>query len=236
MREPLRGADGFCVRCATDETGLAIGRIGGGDGQGGRAERGESANGSGSDGGGHFSGYTSREETEKKILRNVFAPGDAWFATGDLMRKDAQGYFYFVDRAGDTFRWKGENVATTEVAEAIGALPQVAEASVYGVVIPGTDGRAGMATLVLKDDLDLALLRNHLAERLPAYARPVFLRIRRAITATDTFKQAKGALAAEGYDPHVIDDPLYFDDPARGAFVPLNEALYDLIQRGSMRV
>ena len=180
LREPLRGADGLCVRCATDETGLAVGRISEGGGNGG----------------GRFAGYTSRAETEKKILRNVFAQGDAWFSTGDLMRKDAQGFFYFVDRVGDTFRWKGENVATTEVAEAITALPQVAEASVYGVTIPGTDGRAGMAALVLREPLDLAQLRSHLAARLPTYARPLFVRVQSAIAATDTFKQAKAALVS----------------------------------------
>ena len=228
MREPFRGADGFCVRCAVDEIGLAIGRIGGGNAEGKRD--GESG------GGGRFAGYTSREETEKKILRNVFAQDDAWFSTGDLMRKDAQGFFYFVDRAGDTFRWKGENVATTEVAEAISALPQVAEASVYGVAIPGTDGRAGMAALVLREHLDLAKLRSHVAARLPTYARPLFVRIQRALAATDTFKQAKGALVAEGYDPRVIADPIYFDDPARGEFVPLDAALYDAIQGGRIRL
>jgi fatty-acyl-CoA synthase len=231
LREPLRGADSFCVRCAADEIGLAIGRIE----EGGRSP-GDGGSKSSGEGSARFSGYTSREETKKKILRNVFAPGDAWFATGDLMRKDAQGHFYYVDRVGDTFRWKGENVATTEVAEAITALPQVADASVYGVVIPGTDGRAGMAALVLKEHLDLVQLRSHLAAWLPSYARPVFLRIRRAIAATDTFKHAKGALAAEGYDPRVIADPLYFDDLLEGAFVPLDTALYDLIQRGGVRL
>ena len=91
--------------------------------------------------GGRFDGYTSQAETEKKILRNVFAKGDAWFATGDLMRKDDQGYFYFVDRLGDTFRWKGENVATAEVADAITAHSAIADADVYGVSVPGTEGR-----------------------------------------------------------------------------------------------
>ena len=139
----MRDDHGFCVRCATERVGItrSVGY----------------ARTCGTGHGGHFDGYTSQQETEKKILRNVFAGGDAWFATGDLMRKDEQGYFYFVDRVGDTFRWKGENVATSEVAEAIGALPQVAEANVYGVAIPGTDGRAGMAAMVLKGRLDLAL-------------------------------------------------------------------------------
>src|SRR6266480_4658503 len=119
----------------------------------------------------------ARRTRKKKILRNAFDPGDAWFRTGDLMRQDAQGYFYFVDRVGDTFRWKGENVATSEVAEAICAFRGVTDANVYGVQIPGTEGRAGMAALVA-DELDLAAFRNHLIARLPGYARPLFLRLR----------------------------------------------------------
>src|SRR5262249_49692508 len=122
---PARGADGFCVRCAANETGEALGLMLGI--------------------GGRFEGYTGATETERKILRDVFKRGDAWFRTGDLMRKDAAGFYYFVDRVGDTFRWQGENVSTAEVAEAIGAFPGVAEATVYGVAVPGLDGRAGMA-------------------------------------------------------------------------------------------
>src|SRR5439155_12800758 len=127
--------------------------------------------------GSRFEGYTSPEASEKKILRDVFAAGDAWYRTGDLMRRDERGYFYFVDRIGDTFRWKGENVATCEVAEAIGAFPPITDALVYGVAVPGTEGRAGMAAIVAHGALDLAALRAHLSERLPDYARPRFLRL-----------------------------------------------------------
>jgi fatty-acyl-CoA synthase len=218
--QPLHDERGLCIRCAPNEVGQAIGRIGkGASGAGGR-----------------FDGYTSRAETEKKILRDVFEERDAWFATGDLMRKDEQGYFYFVDRLGDTFRWKGENVATSEVAEAVTAFPAILEANVYGVSIPGTEGRAGMAALVLKGELDLRAFRLHLTERLPPYARPLFLRFRPAIEVTATFKHTKGALATEGYDPSRIEDRLYFDHPARRAFVPLDEALFDDIQSGRIRV
>ena len=220
MREPMREEHGFCIRCAPNEVGLAIGRI--------RKDT--------SDAGSRFDGYTSQQETEKKILHNVFVEGDAWFATGDLMRKDEHGFFYFVDRVGDTFRWKGENVATSEVADAIGELPEVAEANVYGVSIPGTEGRVGMAALVLKGRLDLAVFRSYLAERLPSYARPVFVRIKRAIEVTDTFKHTKKELASEGYNPSIIEDPIYFDDPALRAFVPLDTVLYDAIQRGDIRL
>ena len=131
----------------------------------------------------------------------MFKPGDAWFRTGDLMRQDERGFFYFVDRIGDTFRWKGENVATSEVAEAIARCPGVRDATVYGVAIPGTDGRAGMAALVVADGFDLAALRRHIDASLPAYARPVFLRVRTELETTATFKHKKDELARAGYDP-----------------------------------
>src|SRR5262249_36519592 len=134
---PLRDARGFCVKCGPNEVGEALGRIG--------TDR--------ADIGRRFKGYTSREDTEKKILRDVFEPGDAWFRTGDLMRRDEKGFFYFVDRIGDTFRWKGENVATSEVAAALCAFDGVIDASVSGVEIPGCDGKAGMAVLVADNDI-----------------------------------------------------------------------------------
>jgi fatty-acyl-CoA synthase len=131
-QQPVRDADGFCVRAAPDEPGEVIGKI---------------VN-SASKPGNRFEGYAASGENENKILRDVFKKGDAWFRTGDLMRKDKQGYFYFVDRIGDTFRWKGENVSTSEVAEAINVFPGVKDANVYGVQIPGREGRAGMVALV----------------------------------------------------------------------------------------
>jgi fatty-acyl-CoA synthase len=152
------------------------------------------------------------------------------------MRRDADGYFYFVDRIGDTFRWKGENVSTTEVQEAIGDFGGVLEANVYGVVVPGRDGRAGMAALVIKDELDLARFYDHLARRLPDYARPVFLRIRRDLDVTTTFKQKKIELAKEGFDPGLTVDPIYFSDPASKTFVRLNAAMYERIRKGEVRL
>jgi fatty-acyl-CoA synthase len=216
--EPERGADGFCVRCAVDEPGEAIGKI---------------ANDA--SGGGRFEGYTDSAASARKVLREVFATGDAWYRTGDLMRKDRAGYFYFVDRIGDTFRWKGENVSTTEVEAAIATCPGVAEVVVYGVAIPATDGRAGMAAIVVRDGSDIALLHDHLAERLPDYARPVFLRILSEIAVTGTFKPQKQALARDGYDPSVVDDALYVSDRISGAFVRLDPALYRRIQNGELR-
>jgi fatty-acyl-CoA synthase len=181
-----------------------------------------------------FEGYTDAEASNKKILRDVFKPGDAWLRSGDLMRQDAQGFFYFVDRMGDTFRWKGENVATTEVATALNEFPGIAEANVYGVVVPGADGRAGMAALQSAGNLDLAGLKAHLASRLPAYARPVFLRIVPSLVLTETFKQKKQDLAREGFDPAHIADPLYAD--LGDGYVPLDAELYARISTGRIRI
>jgi fatty-acyl-CoA synthase len=166
----------------------------------------------------------------------VFAPGDAWFRTGDLMRKDAQGFFYFVDRVGDTYRWKGENVSTGEVTAVITGCPGVTDAAVYGVAVAGADGRAGMAALVVDSQFELTVLRDHLAARLPDYARPLFLRIVPAIELTGTFKLRKQELAAEGYDRLRISDAVYFDDRQQRAYVPLDEALYARLQAGKVRV
>jgi len=186
--------------------------------------------------GSRFDGYTSREATETKVLRDVFEPGDAWFRTGDLMRRDTEGFYYFVDRIGDTFRWKGENVSTAEVSEAICAFPGVGEASVYGVAVPGYDGKAGMAALVAEGELDLAALRAHLAARLPAYACPVFLRMRKQMEVTATFKYAKTDLVREGYAPRADGDPAYLYDPERAAYLRIDEPLYDRIQAAKLRL
>ena len=213
--EPVRDADGRCIRCRADEIGEAIGKIGAV---------------------GEFEGYTSAAETERKILRDVFEEGDAWYRTGDLMRMDSGGFYYFIDRIGDTFRWKGENVATSEVAAALTAFPGIADASVYGVAIPGTEGAAGMAALVADGTLDFAEMRKHLARQLPAYARPLFLRIKDRIDATATFKHNKTALVRDGFSLAMVSDPIYFDDPAQDAYVPLDAALYERIAGGKLRL
>jgi len=213
---PLRDARGLCVRCGVNEIGEALGRIGNGDI------------------GRRFNGYTSAADTEKKILRDVFEPGDAWFRTGDLMRRDEKGFFYFVDRIGDTFRWKGENVATSEVAAALCAFDGIVDASVTGVEIPGCDGKAGMAVLVADGNIDLAALRRHLVARLPSYARPLFVTIRGEIEVTGTFKHRKAA--GSSYDPAASPDPIYFNDPARAAFVRVDEALYERIRNGEIKL
>lgn len=216
---PLRGADGLCIRSEPGQVGEALGRIG-----------------EMKDGGGRFEGYTNAAETEKKIVRDVFVPGDAWFRTGDLMTRDAEGYFYFIDRIGDTFRWKGENVATLEVAETIAACPGVTDVSVYGVAVPRHDGRAGMAALVAGDGFDLRVLHEQLRERLPAYAIPLFIRILPALSLTETFKQKKQELVRDGFDLSRVADPLFFRDAAGGSYVSLDAAVFAKIVSGQARL
>jgi fatty-acyl-CoA synthase len=218
--QPARDAEGRCIRCRPGEVGEAIGRI-----VAGRAGLGS-----------RFEGYTDARDTESKILRDVVEAGDAWFRTGDLMRKDAGGYFYFVDRIGDTFRWKGENVSTSEVAETIAAFAGVVDVSVYGVAVPGSDGRAGMAAIVTAVPLDLVRFQEHLATHLPDYARPLFLRLSAEIEATTTFKHRKGDLVRAGYDPSAGGDPIYFRDPARDAFIALDQPTYQRLLAGRIRL
>ena len=219
-QQPVRDERGFCIECNVDETGEVIGKI----------MKDASRPGQ------RFEGYANDVETNRKILHDVFKKGDVWFRTGDLMRKDKNGYFYFVDRIGDTFRWKGENVSTTEVEEAVGRFDGVLETNVYGVQMPGRDGRAGMAAIVAKDNLNLTALHDYIAQQLPEYARPVFLRIRKDNDITSTFKPKKINLVKEGFDPGRIADPVYFNDPQRKAFVRLDPALYERINSGELRL
>jgi len=218
--EPVRNEHGFCIRCAPDETGEALGKI----------------LDDPSNLGSRFEGYTDKQASDKRILYSVFEPGDVWVRTGDLMRKDEKGFFYFVDRIGDTFRWKGENVATSEVSEAICVFPGVTHANVFGVAIPATEGRAGMAALVTKGEVDLPAFRKHLMARLPSYARPVFLRVRDEIEVTGTFKYSKTDLVRQGYDPVSTSDAIFFDSPESQAYIRLDKTLYDRIQAGQIRL
>ena len=214
--EPVRNKEGFCIKCVANEVGEAVGKI----------------SGATSDFGSNFEGYTSKDATDKKIIRDVFKKGDAWFRTGDLMQKDKRSYFYFVDRVGETFRWKGENVSTTEVSAVVMTFPHVVEASVYGVSIPGTDGRAGMAAIVVDENFDLTELTTFLANRLPRYAVPVFVRICSKIETTETFKQKKYDLMRQGYDPTIATDSIYFKEPGRETYVRLDPELYNSVLRG----
>jgi fatty-acyl-CoA synthase len=217
---PVRDHRGFCIRCKANEVGEAISKV--------SSDSRES--------GSRFEGYSDQRESERKILRDVFDKGDIWFRTGDLMRQDKGGYFYFVDRIGDTFRWKGENVASSEVSEAITAFPGIQEANVYGVEVPRRDGRAGMAALVVRDSVDLAAFRDHLINTLPGYAQPLFLRICKKLEVTATFKQKKAELVQLGYDPSKTNDAIYFNDPEQRIFVRLDKMVYEQIQSGQMPI
>jgi fatty-acyl-CoA synthase len=218
--EPVRDRQGFCIVCETGEVGEAIGQI--------LNDPSKPTS--------RFEGYADPEATKKKILRDVFEKGDAWFRTGDLLRQDDKGYFYFIDRIGDTFRWKGENVSTSEVSEAFTVFPGVQEATVYGVSVKGYDGKAGMIAVVADGKLDMAGLRAHVAKSLPEYARPIFIRLKRELEVTGTFKQRKIDLVKEGFDPSAIKDELYFNDLMQGAYVPLDKALYEKIQARTFRL
>ncbi len=211
----VRGPDGFCIECGPGEPGEAIGRIT-------RAVR--------------FEGYSDEAASEKKILRDVFARGDAYFRTGDLLRRDEDDYFYFVDRIGDTFRWKGENVSTTEVAAVISSFPHVREANVYGVSVPGADGRAGMVSLVTDGDFDLDDFGDRVSSQLPRYARPVFVRLRERIEITGTFKHRKVDAVREGFDPSRVSDPLFVFDTETSRYIPLEPARFGEIEAGQRRL
>ncbi len=218
----VRGPDGLCREVPDGEVGELIGEI----------------LDDPSKPGNRFDGYSETRSTESKILRDVFRKGDAWFRTGDLMRRDALGYFFFVDRIGDTFRWKGENVATSEVAETIASFAGVRDVTVYGVAMPGRDGRAGMASMVVAEPaaFDFAGFDAFLRERLPDYARPLFLRFADHLDLTGTFKQRKTDLVREGFDPVAIADPLFVCDAPLRTFRPLDAATYATIVSGALRV
>ncbi|MEZ5571329.1 MAG: long-chain-acyl-CoA synthetase [Halioglobus sp.] len=218
--EIVRDAQGHCIKVAAGEPGLLLGKIT------------EMTS---------FEGYTNKEDTEKKILRNAFKKGDAWFNTGDLMKTVDVGFslglphYQFVDRVGDTFRWKSENVSTNEVGEILNGHPQIDFCNVYGVEIPRADGRAGMASLVLADGvdtLDIASFSAYVMEHLPAYARPIFLRIQGELDTTGTFKLVKGDLRKQGYDLEQVNDPLYVLKPRSDTYEPLDEEFAAILRAG----
>jgi acyl-CoA synthetase (AMP-forming)/AMP-acid ligase II len=184
-----------------------------------------------------FDGYTDARAGESKLVRNAFKEGDCWFNTGDLVRDQGWRHIQFVDRLGDTFRWKGENVATTEVEAALRTAPGIDDCTVYGVQVPNADGRAGMAALCCEDAaFDGAALAAHVTAQLPAYAVPLFLRRVAALEMTATFKTRKQTLREEGADPARVRDPLYvLRDPARG-YEPLTAAIWNELQAGKIRL
>jgi fatty-acyl-CoA synthase len=217
QQSPVRGADGFFIECRPGEVGELVSVV---------SKQTTMS----------FDGYVNKRDNEQKLVRDCFAPGDVYLRTGDLFRRDYAGYYYFVDRIGDTFRWKGENVATAEVAEILNGAPGVSETAMYGVKIPGTDGRAGMALVVLANGatFDGAAYYAFAAQALPGYARPLFVRLAGAMDVTGTLKHTKVRLQEEGYDPARISDRLYFRDDAARTFIPLDAGLKQRIDRGEV--
>ncbi|XP_030623711.1 long-chain fatty acid transport protein 6 [Chanos chanos] len=216
--EPVRTETGQCVKVKKGETGLLVAPV-------------SFTN--------PFLGYAGNKEmSEKKLLRNVFKDGDVYFNTGDLMLQDHRDFVYFRDRVGDTFRWKGENVSTTEVSEILGSLDFLQEVNVYGVAVPGYEGRAGMAAVVLKSDHDLdgGRFYNHVVKNLPSYAWPLFLRVQTHLDITETFKQQKGTLVQQGFCPKTIQEPLYFLDTSQKNYISLSQSVYDDIASGKIRL
>ncbi len=216
--QPVRMADGFCIAVEAGDVGEALGRIGQGSGQA------------------RFEGYTDAAESERKVLRNVFAEGDAWFRTGDLMRFDAGGFFYFVDRIGETFRWRGENVSTLEVADVLSSACGVNGAVVYGVDVPGIDGKAGMALLLTGKGFDLREFRRYAESQLPLYAIPVFLRMATDVAITETFKHKRNELMVEGFHPAPDGDRLFAWRGEPAGYQRLDVALYEKIVTGQVRL
>ncbi|XP_061669881.1 long-chain fatty acid transport protein 2-like [Syngnathoides biaculeatus] len=215
--EPVRDCRGFCMEVPRGETGLLVSKIGS------RTP---------------FSGYAkNKQQTEKKKLRDVFVKGDIYFNSGDLLRIDHEGFVFFQDRIGDTFRWKGENVATTEIADHLLMVDCIEEVNVYGVKVPGHEGRIGMAALTLKENMDFdgKAVYQHVKSYLPSYARPRFVRIQNALQVTGTFKQMKVKLAEEGFNPSVVQDRLLFLEDNQG-YVPLTREMFDSITEGKIKL
>ncbi|KAJ7313785.1 hypothetical protein JRQ81_005477 [Phrynocephalus forsythii] len=186
-----------------------------------------------------FVGYAGdRQKTEKKVLRDVLNKGDCYFNTGDLLMQDHEGFIYFQDRVGDTFRWKGENVATTEVESILATLNFIQEVNVYGVPVPGHEGKIGMAAVRLKEGLafDGKKLYEHVKASMPAYAAPRFIRLRDTLEITGTFKQCKGQLVREGFHPGVVSDPLYFLDDSEKCYVPMTQQIVDAITEKKLKL
>ncbi|XP_037623203.1 very long-chain acyl-CoA synthetase-like isoform X1 [Sebastes umbrosus] len=215
---PVRDSSGFCIEAAKGEPGLLVSEI---------------------SMGAPFFGYVrDLQQTEKKRLHDVLKKGDLYFNTGDLLSIDEDNFFYFQDRVGDTFRWKGENVATNEVADVISLVDCIKEANVYGVKVPGQEGRAGMAAVTLSEGqrFDSAGVFKHVENSLPTYARPRFMRIQSSLDVTGTFKHMKVKLVEEGFNPNQITDPLYFLDERDKNYIPLTVDTFNSITSGKIKI
>ncbi|KAM6431232.1 long-chain fatty acid transport protein 4 [Liasis olivaceus] len=217
--ELIRGPDGLCIRCKPGELGQLVGRIVQTD----PLQR--------------FDGYLNHEANSKKIARDVFTKGDSAYLSGDVLIMDELGYLYFRDRTGDTFRWKGENVSTMEVEGTLSQILNMTDVVVYGVAVPGTEGKAGMAAVVDKEHFcDLERFAADMKKALPAYARPVFLRLLKEVHKTSTFKFQKMDLRKEGYDPRVVKDKLFYLEPRECRYFPLDEEVFEKIQSGQAKL
>lgn len=220
--EIIRGPDGLCQICDPGEAGEYVAEI--------LVEKGGVST---------YSGYKDESASKKKVIHDVVKKGDSWFRSGDLLRMDGEGHVYFVDRIGDTFRFRGENVSTAEVAEVMayyGEFKADNQINVYGVEVPGYDGRCGMAAIEADPaELDLAKLAAHVNDQLAAYSRPRFLRFQvGGLDQTATFKHTKVGLKKEGFDPSAIDDPLFYLND--GMYKPLTKEVYEGICAGSVRL
>ncbi|XP_047987565.1 long-chain fatty acid transport protein 4-like [Leguminivora glycinivorella] len=218
--EPIRDANGLCQLAQPEEPGVFIGKIS--PNNPARA----------------FLGYVDKSASDKKIVRDVFSKGDTAFISGDILVADELGYLYFRDRTGDTFRWRGENVSTTEVEAAVSRVAEQRDAVVYGVEVPNTEGRAGMCGIVdVNRTLDLDQLAKDLAKDLPPYARPIFMRVMASMDMTGTFKMKKTDLQKEGFDPALVKkDKLYYLDSKLGRYLPLGAEEYEKIVKGLIRI
>eukprot|EP00301_Raphidiophrys_heterophryoidea_P021414 c5854_g1_i1.p1 GENE.c5854_g1_i1~~c5854_g1_i1.p1 ORF type:complete len:458 (+),score=110.61 c5854_g1_i1:692-2065(+) len=207
---PIRGSDGFCRECDYDEAGELVFKI--------------------TDlGPGRFEGYSDPAATAKKVAKDVFTKGDNYFRTGDLLKSDSKGYYYFVDRIGDTFRWKGENVSTMEVSEVLCSYPGLVEANVYGVAVPGQDGRACMAAIVMDKDakaLEPKHFTDFVSKQLPAYSVPLFIRFLPEVEVTGTFKHKKVELRDQGF--HNVGSDLVWE-------FDTTEKIYKILQPARVR-
>uniref|UniRef100_A0A8C7YVZ6 Very long-chain fatty acid transport protein n=1 Tax=Oryzias sinensis TaxID=183150 RepID=A0A8C7YVZ6_9TELE len=213
--EPLRNSRGLCVPCRPGEPGLLVGQIDQKD----PLRR--------------FDGYANQDATKKKIAHNVFRKNDCAYMSGDVLVMDELGYMYFRDRSGDTFRWRGENVSTTEVEGIISNLLDQTDVAVYGVAIPGVEGKAGMAAIAdPSESLDCDKFLKNIQRALPSYARPVFLRTSPQVDTTGTFKIQKTRLQREGFDPRLTTDQLYYLNSRAGRYEPIDEELYNAIVEG----
>lgn len=213
---PIRDKNGFCIECKPFEKGLLIGMIG------------KSIKTS-------FNGYANNKSaSNKKIIENVFKNGQKAFNSGDLMMCDSLGYLYFCDRLGDTYRWKGENVATIEVENVLSKILDGCEISVYGVEVPGQEGKAGMAA-INKKSLKLEQFESEIRLKLPGYARPVFIRLVDQLDYTGTFKTKKTRLVKQGFDLNQFEDKIYFFSTSDQRYKELTMSDYESILRCDVR-